>query len=157
MFRYLFIASFLFALGKLSAQSVSSVELSQEGKTMVIDYLLEATTPQEILLYFSTDGGKTFSKPLQKVSGDVGKGVTAGKNRIVWNVLEEVPELVSDSIVFMVEIADGMLLGAFDSTAINDTTAIYEWNPIVDTAPAASAAEIDRLRMEWVTIPAGSL
>jgi formylglycine-generating enzyme len=156
MFRYLFIASFLLALGKLSAQSVSSVELSQEGKTIVIEYLLEATTPQEILLYFSTDGGKTFSKPLQKVSGDVGKGVTAGKNRIVWNVLEEVPELVSDSIVFMVEIADGMLLGAFDSTAINDTTAIYEWNPIVDTAPAASAAEIDRLRMEWVTIPAGS-
>ncbi len=156
MFRYLFIASFLFALGKLSAQSVSSVELSQEGKTLVINYLLEATTAQEILLYFSTDGGKTFSKPLQKVSGDVGKGVTAGKNRIVWNVLEEVPELVSDSIVFMVEIADGMLLGAFDSTAINDTTAIVEWNPIVDTAPAASAAEIDRLRMEWVTIPAGS-
>jgi formylglycine-generating enzyme required for sulfatase activity len=126
--RYLFIASFLFALGKFSAQSVSSVELSQEGKTMVIEYLLEAESPQEILLYFSTDGGKTFSKPLQKVSGDVGKGVTSGQKRIVWNVLEEVPELVGDNIVFMVEIAEGLI-----------------WE-----------AKNGRPRMEWVAIPAGT-
>jgi sulfatase modifying factor 1 len=128
VFRYLFIAIFLFAISKLSAQSVSSVELSQEGKTMVIEYLLQATTPQEILLYFSTDGGKTFSEPLQKVSGDVGKGVAAGKKRIVWNVLEEVPELVGDNIVFMVEIAEGLI-----------------WE-----------AKNGRPRMEWVAIPAGT-
>jgi formylglycine-generating enzyme required for sulfatase activity len=128
MFRYLFIASFLFALGKLSAQSVSSVELSQEGKTMVIEYLLQAEAPQEILLYFSTDGGKTFSEPLQKVSGDVGKGVSSGQKRIVWNVLEEVPELVGDNIVIMVEIAEGLI-----------------WE-----------AKNGRPRMEWVAIPAGT-
>jgi formylglycine-generating enzyme required for sulfatase activity len=128
MCRYLFIASFLFALGKFSAQSVSSVELSQEGKTMVIEYLLQAEAPQEILLYFSTDGGKTFSEPLQKVSGDVGKGVTSGQKRIVWNVLEEVPELVGDNIVFMVEIAESLI-----------------WE-----------AKNGRPRMEWVAIPAGT-
>jgi formylglycine-generating enzyme required for sulfatase activity len=128
MFRYLFIASFLLALGKLSAQSVSSVELSQEGKTLVIEYLLQATTPQEILLYFSTDGGKTFSEPLQKVSGDVGKRVAPGQKRIVWNVLEEVPELVGDNIVFMVEIAEGLI-----------------WE-----------AKNGRPRMEWVAIPSGT-
>jgi len=128
MLRYVFIASFIFALGKLSAQSVSSVELSQEGKTLVIEYLLKATTPQEILLYFSTDAGKTFSKPLQKVSGDVGKGVTSGQKRIVWNVLEEVPELVGDNIVFMVEIAEGLI-----------------WE-----------AKNGRPRMEWAAIPAGT-
>jgi formylglycine-generating enzyme required for sulfatase activity len=128
MFRYLFIAIFLFALGKLPAQSVSSVELSQVGKTMVIEYLLQAEAPQEILLYFSTDGGKTFSEPLQKVSGDVGKGVSSGQKRIVWNVLEEVPELVGDNIVFMVEIAEGLI-----------------WE-----------AKNGRPRMEWVAIPAGT-
>jgi formylglycine-generating enzyme required for sulfatase activity len=128
MFRYLFISSLLFALGKISAQRVSSVELSQERKTMVIEYLLEAEAPQEILLYFSTDGGKTFSEPLQKVSGDVGKGVTSGQKRIVWNVLEEVPELVGDNIVFMVEIAEGLI-----------------WE-----------AKNGRPRFEWVAIPAGT-
>jgi len=128
MIRHLFILSFLLVAGKLSAQSVSTVLLLQEGKTMVIEYVLEASAPQEILLYFSTDGGKTFSKPLQKVSGDVGKGVAPGQKRIVWNVLEEVPELVGDNIVFMVEIAEGLI-----------------WE-----------AKNGRPRMEWVAIPSGT-
>jgi formylglycine-generating enzyme required for sulfatase activity len=79
-------------------------------------------------LYFSTDGGKTFSEPLQKVSGDAGKGISSGQKRIVWNVLEEVPELVGDNIVFMVEIAEGLI-----------------WE-----------AKNGRPRMEWVAIPAGT-
>jgi sulfatase modifying factor 1 len=128
MKKLLFILLF-FQFSFVSAQRVSSVELSQEGKNIVIEYLLEAEAPQEILLYFSTDGGKTFSKPLQKVSGDVGKGVAAGKKRIVWNVLEEVPELVGDNIVFMVEIAEGLI-----------------WE-----------AKNGRPRMEWVAIPSGTV
>lgn len=141
-------------LSLAKAQSISGVEMSQEGKNVVVEYVLEASASQEILLYLSQDGGKTFSKPLQKVSGDVGMGVTSGQKRIVWNVLEEVPELVGDSIVFMVEIAEGLLLGAFDSVAINDFTVIADTtNPIVDTG---AAAEIDRPRIEWVAIPSGS-
>jgi sulfatase modifying factor 1 len=127
MKKLLFIFLF-FQFSFVSAQRVSSVELSQEGKNIVIEYLLEAEAPQEILLYFSTDGGKTFSEPLQKISGDVGKGVTSGQKRIVWNVLEEVPELVGDNIVFMVEIAEGLI-----------------WE-----------AKNGRPRMEWVAIPAGT-
>ena len=128
MFRYLFIAPFIFALGKLSAQSVSRVEMSQEGKTLVVEYVLEASEPQEILLFLSQDGGKTFSKPLEKVSGDVGKGIAPGNKRMVWNVLEELPELVGDNVVFMVEIAEGLI-----------------WE-----------AKNGRPRMEWVSIPAGT-
>jgi formylglycine-generating enzyme required for sulfatase activity len=110
------------------AQSVSRVEMSQEGKTLVVEYVLEASEPQEILLYVSQDGGKTFSKPLEKVSGDVGKGIAPGNKRMVWNVLEELPELVGDNIVFMVEIAEGLI-----------------WE-----------AKNGRPRMEWVAIPAGT-
>ncbi len=102
--------------------------MSQEGKTLVVEYVLEASEPQEILLYLSHDGGKTFSKPLEKVSGDVGKGVAAGNKRIVWNVLEELPELVGDNVVFMVEIAEGLI-----------------WE-----------AKNGRPRMEWAAIPAGT-
>ena len=112
----------------VKAQSVSGVEMSQVGKTVVVEYVLQASEPQEILLYLSTDGGKTFSKPLQKVSGDVGKGIAPGNKRMVWNVLEELPELVGDNIVFMVEIAEGLI-----------------WE-----------AKNGRPRMEWVAIPAGT-
>jgi formylglycine-generating enzyme required for sulfatase activity len=47
---------------------------------------------------------------------------------MVWNVLEELPELVGDNIVFMVEIAEGLI-----------------WE-----------AKNGRPRMEWVAIPAGT-
>jgi formylglycine-generating enzyme required for sulfatase activity len=112
----------------VKAQSVRRVEMSQVGKTVVLEYVLEASEPQEILLYLSTDGGKTFSKPLEKVSGDVGKGIVPGYKRMVWNVLEELPELVGDNVVFMVEIAEGLI-----------------WE-----------AKNGRPRMEWVSIPAGT-
>jgi len=128
MFRCLCILSFLLATCNLNAQSVSTILLTQEEKTVVIEYVLEASAPKEILLYYSTDGGKTFSKPLQKVSGDVGQGVAPGQKRIVWNVLEEVPELVGYNIVFMVEIAEGLV-----------------WEK-----------QNGRPRIEWVDIPAGT-
>jgi formylglycine-generating enzyme required for sulfatase activity len=127
MKHFIFILLFL-PLTWAKAQSVSRVEMSQEGKTLVVEYVLEGSEPQEILLYLSQDGGKTFSKPLEKVSGDVGKGIAPGNKRMVWNVLEELPELVGDNIVFMVEIAEGLI-----------------WE-----------AKNGRPRMEWVAIPAGT-
>ena len=122
-----FILLFL-QLSLAKAQRVSWVNMSQEGKNLVVEYVLEASEPQEIFLYLSTDGGKTFSKPLEKVSGDVGKGIAPGNKRIVWNVLEELPELVGDNVVFMVEIPEGL---------------IWEANE-------------GRPRMEWVDVPAGT-
>jgi formylglycine-generating enzyme required for sulfatase activity len=127
MKHFIFILLFL-PLTWAKAQSVSRVEMSQEGKTLVVEYVLEGSEPQEILLYVSQDGGKTFSKPLEKVSGDVGKGIAPGNKRMVWNVLEELPELVGDNIVFMVEIAEGLI-----------------WE-----------AKNGRPRMEWVAIPSGT-
>lgn len=88
------------------AQSVRDVEMTQEGKNIVIEYTLEASGPQEIRLFMSKDGGRSFSAPLRKVSGDVGRGIRSGRKRIEWRVLEEVDELVGDRIVFMVEIVE---------------------------------------------------
>jgi len=118
----------IFLSAQVNAQSVSQVEISQIGKTMVVEYVLEAIDAQEILLYLSQDGGVTFSKPLEKVSGDIGRGVLPGKKRIVWNVLEEIPELVGDNVVFLVQIAEGLI-----------------WE-----------AKNGKPRMEWVVIPAGT-
>ncbi|MDA0931162.1 MAG: hypothetical protein O3C32_07300 [Bacteroidetes bacterium] len=105
-FSLLVLTSFFGVLSSLHAQSVRDVEMTQEGKNIIIEYVLEANTPQEIRLTVSTDGGRSFSAPLRKVTGDVGRGIRSGKKRIEWRVLEEVDELVSERVVFMVEIVE---------------------------------------------------
>ncbi len=105
-FSLLVLTSFFGVLSSLHAQSVRDVEMTQEGKNIIIEYVLEANTPQEIRLSVSTDGGRSFSAPLRKVTGDVGRGIRSGKKRIEWRVLEEVDELVSERVVFMVEIVE---------------------------------------------------
>ncbi|MBR6919660.1 MAG: formylglycine-generating enzyme family protein [Bacteroidales bacterium] len=62
----------------------------------------------DITLFFSTDGGKTFTE-LHRVSGDVGKNISAGHRTIVWDVLSERDRLVGEDIVFKVK-ADGATL-----------------------------------------------
>lgn len=97
---------FFWGLIPIHAQSVRDVEMTQEGKNIIIEYILEANSPQEIRLSVSTDGGRSFSAPLRKVSGDVGRGIRSGKKRIEWRVLDELAELVSERVVFMVEIVE---------------------------------------------------
>ncbi len=67
---------------------------------VIITYNLDKKA--NILVCVSTDGGKTFSAPLKQVSGDVGKGVYAGRKRIVWDVLSERESLVEDRVMFKV-------------------------------------------------------
>lgn len=126
--KKLFFLFLFFKIVLANAQIVSQVEFSQQGNSVVVEYVLVASQPQKVRLYFSQDGGKTFSKPLKKVSGDVGDGIVQGKKRIIWEVLEELPELEGANIAFMVEIADGLI-----------------WE-----------AKNGRPRMEWVYIPAGT-
>jgi hypothetical protein len=95
---------FLFFGGKVFSQSVSAVQVSQEGKNIIVEYTLQTKSSEEIRLYFSRDGGKKYIGPLNKVYGDVGRGVRSGRKRIEWRALEEYSEFVGDNIVFMVEI-----------------------------------------------------
>lgn len=90
-----------FCAGIVSAQTVSNVTAEQVGKTIHIHYDLDRAA--DISVYLSTSGGVTYRK-LQKVSGDVGKTVGPGHNTIVWDVMEEVEELIGDDIVFMVRV-----------------------------------------------------
>jgi len=93
-----------FCIANLSGQQVSDVLHVQSGQNIQISYSLSAPSPVEIRIEVSTNNGKTFSAPLTKVSGDVGKGITVCSKRIVWRVLEEVPELVGDGVVFRVSV-----------------------------------------------------
>ncbi len=87
-------------VGIIEAQNVTNVEFHQEGNKVVITYELDEAT--DISIRISTDGGKTFSKPLIWVSGDVGVNVSAGKNKIIWDVLNET-EIAGDNIIFQID------------------------------------------------------
>jgi formylglycine-generating enzyme required for sulfatase activity len=86
-----------------NGQTISNVHSEQFGNTIEVHYTLNTTTPTEIALYVSLDGGTTWKGPLTKVLGDVGKNVVSGEHTIIWQVLEELEELSSDNIKFKVE------------------------------------------------------
>jgi len=105
-FYTLYIA--LMATIAMSAQTTSNVVVEQVGKKVVVTYDLDKQA--DISLCYSTDGGQTYSQPLQQVSGDVGRQVSAGQGkRITWDVLAERDKLVGSGIVFKVVPGGGKL------------------------------------------------
>lgn len=105
MKRILFL-SLLYTCLTLSAQTVSDVDANQVGKTIEITYHLDRTA--DISVEYSTDGGRTY-RPLHRVSGDVGRGITAGYRTITWDVLSELENLIAD-VSFRVNAMSGKML-----------------------------------------------
>ena len=93
------------------SQKVSDTETRQIGSTIEISYTLETKAPCAISLYVSKDGAATWEGPLTKVSGDVGTKIASGRNAIVWNVLEEVEQLIGDKIQFQVRAGNDLKIG----------------------------------------------
>lgn len=85
---------------KAWSQNAFAVRATQNGDNIIVTYYLDAPA-KSVQLTVSTDGGKSFSAPLQKVSGDL-ENLSAGRHSITWNVLEEYDSLVGDEIVFEV-------------------------------------------------------
>jgi hypothetical protein len=87
-------------------QKIENVHPEIEGEKIHIYYdLIGLSADQSVIVkvFISTDGGKNYGEPLKSVTGDVGVVVGPGKNRcIIWNVLEEVDELVSLNVKFKV-------------------------------------------------------
>ena len=83
------------------AQNVSNVSATQVGKTIHITYDLDKAA--DISVFMSTSGGISY-RELRQVTGDVGKTVGPGHKTIVWDVLDEMEELIGDDIVFMVRV-----------------------------------------------------
>jgi len=90
--KYLIIA-FLFLPLLSFSQKVENIHFEQEGKQVHIYYDLSGSGNFNIKVYCSTDNGESWGKPLQRVKGDVGIGIKAGKHEIVWDVLAEKNEL----------------------------------------------------------------
>jgi hypothetical protein len=132
------------------AQSVQNVRVSQTNEDVFVTYDLVDTKPSYISLYFSKDGGTTFSQELRQVGGDIKTGVKPGTNKkINWNAGKELgvfdgemifkveasskkigfPKPVSDEF-FSVEVTNAFFEGSdlkveFKVTNISDKPVIY--------------------------------
>jgi hypothetical protein len=85
------------------SQQVENIHFEQSGKQIHIYYDLQGEGTYNVRVYCSTDEGRTWGQPLQKVTGAVGKNQKPGRNKeIVWDVLSERDDLVG-RIVFKIE------------------------------------------------------
>ncbi len=100
--RFFSAMCFLLLNHVISAQTVSKVTAEQQGNAMVVHYDLTTDSPCEVSLFVSLNGGKTWTGPLLRVSGDVGKDISGGSHTIRWEVLEELEQLVGNNIQFKV-------------------------------------------------------
>lgn len=85
------------------AQSVQNVRVSQINEDVFVTYDLVGTKPSYISLYFSKDGGTTFSQELRQVGGDIKAGVKPGTNKkINWSAGKELG-MFDGEMIFKVE------------------------------------------------------
>ena len=101
MQRILTILSILLIVLSGISQNVTNVSFHQEDNKVVITYDLDKAA--DVSVYMSTDGGHSFGRALQHVTGAVGKNVQAGtNNHIVYDALAEYDELKGEDFVFKV-------------------------------------------------------
>lgn len=96
---------FAFA-ASVEAQSLGRIQVKDFAEELEVSYNLKADRPVSVQLYYSDDDGFNWKGPLKSVTGDVGKGVLAGKNKIVWNFAEEVEELYGDRFRFKIRTSE---------------------------------------------------
>lgn len=83
--------------GAINCQQVSNIHFEQVGKQIHIYYDLKGDGEFNISVFCSIDNGHNWGKPLQYVTGDVGKKQKAGfKKEILWDVLKELDNLVGN-------------------------------------------------------------
>jgi hypothetical protein len=89
------------------SQKIENVRPEVAGEKINIYYDLAGIAENQtvfVKVYMSTDGGKTYGESLKNVTGDVGMVVGPGKAKcIVWDVFEEMDELVSVNVKFKVK------------------------------------------------------
>lgn len=94
-----------FLIGPESNKLVSNFLFNSDGKIIEILYDLtnDAGIKNNISVYCSQDGGKSWGNPLKKLSGDYGIGVRPGnQKKILWDALNERENLVGEIILKIV-------------------------------------------------------
>jgi len=97
--KFFAIILMLIVASSVFSQNVTDVESQQVGNKIEITYSLDKEANIEIQV--SENNGGSF-KTILNVSGDVGKNISAGCKKIVWDVLDERDKLQGNEIVFKV-------------------------------------------------------
>ena len=101
MRKYIILLFVLFSATLLRAENASNIRVRQEGKAIVITYDLSKNSVVRLLM--ATGRSNQYTE-LKAVTGNVGKGVSAGQNRkIVWKPLEENETFIAENVRFKVE------------------------------------------------------
>lgn len=86
------------------AQNVTNADFAVVGDNIEVYYTLDAVA--DIDIFCSTDGGKSFGKPLRTVSGDVGENVMPGNKKAVWHVYADREMLYAKSVLFKIRVRE---------------------------------------------------
>ena len=114
MRKYIILLFVLFSATLLRAENASNIRVRQEGKAIVVTYDLSKNSVVRLLM---ASGKSNQYTELTAVTGNVGKGVSAGQNRkIVWKPLEENEAFIAENVRFKVE-----AMSSYDYRAQNAT------------------------------------
>lgn len=114
MRKYIILLFVMFSATLLRAENASNIRVRQEGKAIVITYDLSKNSVVRLLM---ASGKSNQYTELKAVTGNVGKGVSAGQNRkIVWKPLEEKEAFIAENVRFKVE-----AMSSYDYRAQNAT------------------------------------
>jgi hypothetical protein len=104
-----FLFFYIFFIPKIEAQTISNIraELDALNSNIIIryDFSLPSINKNKykIEVFYSLDSGKTYSKPLEFVSGEVGNDIKPGNNKqISWNYFVEFPDFDGQHIMFKI-------------------------------------------------------
>ena len=89
-------------------EKVENINSTLKNNKIIITYDLVNMKFNQVAyvdIFYSTDDGKTFVGPLEKVSGDVGTGVTKGTGKkITWDpIMEQVYLSGSERVIFRIQ------------------------------------------------------
>ena len=101
MHKYIILLLILLSAITSFAENASNIRVRQEGKSIVVTYDLSQKSVVRLLM---ASGKSNQYTELKAVTGNVGKGVSAGQNRkIVWKPLEENERFIAQNVRFKVE------------------------------------------------------
>ena len=96
-----FIATLSFTAMAMAQDNVTNIRVQQMEHVLVITYDLALRADIEV--HVSFDGGTIFMGPLQHLTGEAGRGIEPGANKmIVWNVRDEFGQMDAPNSVIKV-------------------------------------------------------
>ena len=91
----------LSSLAAMGQSNVSNIRVQTMDHVLIIQY--DLATRADIEVFASFDGGVNFTGPLQHVTGEAGRGIEPGRDKIIiWNVRNELGAMDNPNTVIKV-------------------------------------------------------